>query len=63
MSNSLLGCGIVSSRKIPRLLKWGYVNNTYEECGVDELLQMSTCKVLGECNNIADSLEWIQADQ
>ena len=34
-----------------------------EECGVDGLLQMSTCKVLGECNDIVDCLEWIQADR
>lgn len=63
MSSPLLACGIRSSRKIPRLLKWDCANNTCEECGVDELLQMSTCKVLGECNDIVDCLEWIQADR
>ena len=59
MSNPLLACGIDGSRKIPRLPKLKCVNNTYEEYNVDGLLQISICKVLGECKDIVDCLEWI----
>ena len=63
VSHPLLMTGIGTSRKITRLLRQGCVNNTYDECGVDGFLNMSTYTVLGECNINDDCLDWIHANQ
>lgn len=58
-----LACGVGSSIRTPKFLRWDCVNNLCNECGVEALLQMSTCKVLGECNDVIPLLEWVHADR
>ena len=46
-----------------RFLKWNCVNGNCDECGVEGLLQMSTCPILFECNEVIDVLEWVLAER
>ena len=54
-----LACGVRSSIRTPIFLRWNCVNNLCNKCGVEALLQMSTCKVLGD---VIPLLEWVHAD-
>ena len=34
-----------------------------DECGVEILLQLSSCNILGERNDVIEYLEWFQAER
>ena len=58
-----LSCGVGTGKKSPKFLKWNCVNGNCDECSVEALLQMSTCKILFECNEVIDVLEWVLAER
>ena len=53
--------GIGSSSSIPKLLGCHCVNNECDKCGIEHSLLFSKCKILSECIQEIDLLEWIDA--
>ena len=54
-----LSYGVGSSARTPKLLQRKCVNKECDRCGVDRKLKMKECRILGECKQIIDVIEWI----
>ena len=61
VAHHALTIGIGSSSSVPKLLGFHCVNNECEKCGIEHNLLFSKCKILSECIQEIDLLEWINA--
>ena len=61
VAHHALTIGIGSSSSVPKLLGFHCVTNECDKCGIEHNLLFSKCKILSECVQEIDLLEWIKA--